>query len=102
MIFPMKKTLLQEIMSHRGIIVHQSLKCHSKLAGEAIEYSWGYAKNRYQRLALKLKRKKENVRESVINTMSKDVLTKTMVHRFVQIKKHTCVLIKVLNTMTIR
>ena len=89
--FVNEKILLQEIMLQRGITVHRLPKCHSELAGEGIEYSWGYAKNRYQRLALKLKRKKEFFRESVRNTMSKDVQTKIMVRRFAwQAKAYTC------------
>ena len=56
--FVNKETLLQEKLQTLGISVHRSPKCHSKLAGEGIEYSWGFAKNWYRRLPLKLKRRK--------------------------------------------
>ena len=89
--FVHEKKILQAIMSQRGIMVHRSPKCHAELAGEGIEYTWGYAKNRYRRLSLKLKRRKENFRESVRNTMSNDVLTKPMVRRFARrARAYTC------------
>ena len=86
-----EKTLLQEIMSQRGIVVLRSPKCHSELAGEGIEYSWGYAKNWYRRLSLKLKRGKDKFHGSVRETMSTNVLTTQIVRRFARrARGYTC------------
>ena len=57
--FQNEVTLLQEIMSQLGVTVHRLPKCHAKLAGKGIEYTWGFSKNAYRRLPLRLKRKKD-------------------------------------------
>ena len=67
--FVNKLTLLQEKLATLGIQVYHSPKCHSELAGEDIEYSWGFAKNWYRRLPLKMKKSKENFCASVHSVM---------------------------------
>ena len=42
--FQNKVTLLQEKLGQLGVTVHCSPKYHAKLAGEGIEYSWGFSK----------------------------------------------------------
>ena len=80
--FQNKVTLLQEIMGRLDITVHRSPKCHAKLAGEGIEYSWGFAKNAYRRLPLSAKRSKDKFKESVRSVMGRDNLTTDRDRRF--------------------
>ena len=42
--------ILEEIMVLRGHILLMSPKCHPEIAGCAIEYLWGYSKQRFRRL----------------------------------------------------
>ena len=75
----------------RLIFLHIFPKCHSELAGEGIEYSWGFANNFYRRLPLKEKRKKECFRESVRSALSRERLTKHNVRKFAQrARGYTC------------
>jgi hypothetical protein len=54
-------------------IIDQTPKCHCKMAGEGIEYSWGFAKNSYHRYAMEdEKRSKEEFRASVKKCLSQD------------------------------
>jgi hypothetical protein len=41
--------MLQSIGQILGVVVDRTPKCHCKIAGEGIEYSWGLAKNHYQK-----------------------------------------------------
>ena len=77
-----EKTLLQSTMHQLGITVHRSPKCHAELAGEGIEYSWGFSKNACRRLPLHLKRGKEKFRNSVRNVLSRKELTTTIIRKF--------------------
>ena len=80
--FVNEKTLLQDKLSTLGVQVHRSPKCHLELAGEGIEYSWGHAKNYYQRLPLHVKRKKENFYQSVQSAMAQNRLITEVVINF--------------------
>ena len=75
-------TLLQEILGRLGVIVHRSPKCHAELAGEGIEYSWGFAKNFYRRLPICEKRTKDKFKASVSKVLSREHLTRERVRRF--------------------
>ena len=84
-------TFLQEKLKTLNVEVHRSPKCHSELAGEGIEYSWGFAKNYYRRLPLKLKRSKDKFRDSVRSTMSRERLTTEIVRKFARrARGYTC------------
>jgi len=63
--FEEEESMLQSISSTLGVSIDQTPKCHCKLAGEGIEYSWGCAKNAYRLMPLSIKRKKETFQETV-------------------------------------
>ena len=66
-----------------GVLVDRTPKCHCKLAGEGVEYSWGCAKNTYRRVPLKNKRGKENFRKVVRQCLSREeVLTTERIRTF--------------------
>jgi len=44
--FVEEESLLQSMGHQMGGIIGRTLKCHPKLAGEGIEYSWACAKNK--------------------------------------------------------
>ena len=74
--------LLQEIIGRLGVIVHRSPKCHADLAGEGIEYSWGFANNFYRRLPICEKRTKDKFKASMSKVLSTEYLKKERVRRF--------------------
>ena len=49
-------TKLQWVASQLGVIVERTPKCHPELAGEDIEYAWGFAKAYYRSLSMKHKK----------------------------------------------
>jgi hypothetical protein len=55
--FEEEKSLLQSKGRILGAKIDRTPKCHCKLAGEGIEYSWGCAKNFFRQQPLKDKRK---------------------------------------------
>jgi hypothetical protein len=73
--FDEEETMLQSMGRKMGALIDRTPKCHPELAGEGIEYSWGCAKNYYQRLPLEENRKKEKFLGSVRKSMSKEVLS---------------------------
>ncbi len=58
--FEEEDTMLQSMASLMGVDVDRSPKCHCKIAGEGIEFSWACVKNHYQQILLDKKRGKEN------------------------------------------
>jgi hypothetical protein len=65
------------------VTVNRTPKCHCELAGEGIEYSWGCAKNYYQRLPLIEKKSKETFKSSVRKSLcTADVITIQRVRAF--------------------
>ena len=64
--------MLQAMGRSMGVIVDRSPKCHPKLAGEGVEYSWGCAKNK----------KKENFLISVRKCLSRETLPNDHVRAF--------------------
>ena len=75
-------TLLQEKLSTLGVTVHRSPKCHAELAGEGIEYSWGFCKNAYRRLPICEKRTKDKFKESVRKVLNRENITTERVRKF--------------------
>jgi hypothetical protein len=45
-----EESLLQSMGPQMGGIIDRTPKCHPKLVGEGIEYSWACAKNKYRLL----------------------------------------------------
>ena len=80
--FQNEESLLQSKGRELGVLVDRSPKCHCEIAGEGIEYSWGFSKNRYRRLPLKNKRKKDEFRNLVRDCLSRDMITTTIVRKF--------------------
>ena len=80
--FQNEESLLQTNGRKLGVLIDRSPKCHCEVAGEGIEYSWGFAKNRYRRLPLKEKRKKEEFRRLVRDCLSRNYITTNIVRRF--------------------
>jgi hypothetical protein len=70
--FQEEESLLQTRERKMGILVDRTPKCHWKLVGEGIEYSWGCIKFFYRFLPLKEKKSKEtlkpSMRKSLCNT----------------------------------
>ncbi len=54
-----EETLLQYHGQMIGVIVNDSPKAHPEVAGEGVEYNWGFSKLLYCHRHIKKKRKKE-------------------------------------------
>ncbi len=80
--FEEKELMLQSIGSTLGVTIDRTPKCHCKLAGEGIEYSWGCTKNAFWLMPLSTKRKKETSWETVRKCLMQDVLTTERVGSF--------------------
>ena len=80
--FEEEETMLQAMGRSMGVIINRSPKCHPKLAGEGVEYSWGCAKNAYHHLALREKKKKDNFLISVRKCLSRETLPNDHVRAF--------------------
>jgi hypothetical protein len=71
-----EETLLQYHGHTLGVIIDRTLKCHPKVAGEGIEYSWGCSKGKYRWVPLSVKRRKDNFRTSIRQCLDRNkVLT---------------------------
>ena len=83
--------LLQDTLIKRGIVIIKSPKCHAELAGEGIEYTWGFVKNIYRRLPLSHKQSKESFLSSVKYVLSRSVIKKEEVRKFARkARRYTC------------
>jgi hypothetical protein len=81
--FEEEETLLQSMGREMGISVDQTPKCHCKLAGEGIKYSWGCAKNTYGQMPLKDKKGKDKFCSAVVKCLSREkVLTGERIRLF--------------------
>ena len=86
--FQFKKTLLQRMPEKTGSInvkvtIERTPICHAELAGEGIEYSWGYAKLIYRGLpSLEKKKGKDNFHKSVRHCLSEGVLSTKRIQKF--------------------
>ena len=59
-----------------------SPKYHCELAGEGIEYAWGFMKSRYRHIPIAQKRKKEDFDKCVRNVVSFEVDSAERIRRF--------------------
>ena len=80
-------TLLQskilQMFDHEGqFFLDNSPQCHCKLAREVIEYSWVCANNYYQGLTKSKKKGKDNFINSVVESLSREVLTTACCRKF--------------------
>ena len=57
-------------------------KCHTKLAGEGIEYLWIQAKGTYRSLLLNQNKGKDNFKASILYCLSEKVITRDRVRNF--------------------
>ena len=64
--FVNEKTALQSLGEELGVVVDRSPKFHAELAGEGIEYCWGFAKLRYRQIPYQKKRGRKNFIELVV------------------------------------
>jgi hypothetical protein len=53
--------MLQYYGRMMGVLVDRMPKCHCKLAGEGIAYSWAAAKNKYQKVPIGIKKKQRTL-----------------------------------------
>ena len=65
-----------------GVAIDCIPKCHAEIAGEGIEYTWGYQKNHYRRQPLSMKRSKTEFRRLVSECCSRKQITKELVRKF--------------------
>lgn len=72
--FQDEPTLLQFHGEKLGVKVDRTPKCHPEVAGEGVEYDWGCAKGYYRRLPLKMKKGKDNFRESVKKSLDTQIV----------------------------
>jgi len=80
--FENEETQLQSLGSALGIIVDRTPKFHAELAGEGIEYSWGYSKGLYRGKPFSRKKKKESFKELVRECTNAEALNPERVRKF--------------------
>ena len=80
--FVEEESLLQTNARKMGIQVDRTPKCHAEIAGEGIEYTWGFAKNHFRRQPLDVKRKKETFRKLVCDCLSRQKCTASVIRSF--------------------
>ena len=56
-------------------LTYRTLKCHCKLVGKGIEYSWGCSKSNYHCMKIAKKRTKQGFRNVVRQCISRNLLT---------------------------
>lgn len=77
-------TLLQHMAQEMGVKVDRTPKCHPEIAGEGIEYIWGFAKLRYRNFSVNVRRRKEDFLELVKQCLQchPDYLSRSRVQKF--------------------
>jgi hypothetical protein len=73
--FKEEESLLQANGHEMGVLVDRTLKCHCKLAGKGIEYTWGCSKNHCRSLRLHDKRGKEKFWAAVAKCLDREIPT---------------------------
>jgi hypothetical protein len=74
-------TLLQHHGKQMGVKIERSPKCHPELAGEGIEYAWGFAKVYYRYQPLYRKSNKQKFRQLVDECLSSTHLTLSRIRK---------------------
>ena len=80
--FIREETLLQCHGKAMGMIVDHSPIAHPEVAGEGVEYDWGFSKLFYRRHPLAVKRSKEKFRDLVRKCISRETITTEMRRKF--------------------
>ena len=70
-----EETLLQFHGRKIGVIIDHSPKAHPEVAGEGVEYNWGFSKLLYCRQPIELKSKKDKFRKLVRECISRELVT---------------------------
>ena len=89
--------ILEEIMVLRGHILLMSPKCHPEIAGCAIEYLWGYSKQRFRRIYNDMRAK--NLHQNVLKSFNPENLTLARCRTFARLTREY---MRVYNEMAIQ
>ncbi len=80
--FEEEETILQTMGHSMGVEVDHTPKCHCKIVGEGIEYTWAQSKNYFCNILLDKKRGKENFKACVRQCLSQELLNTNLIQRF--------------------
>jgi len=80
--FKNEDTALQVLGKQMGIKIDSTPKFHAELAGEGIEYAWGFCKALYRRKPLGKKRKRESFKKLVYECTDPKLLTPKQCAKF--------------------
>ena len=69
-------------MQKNGVTVDHSPIAHPELAGEGVEYDWGFSKLNYRRAPLDEKKNKDKFRKLVRKCISRESITLEMRRKF--------------------
>ena len=73
---------LEHVCERIGAKALITTKFHAEMAGEGIEYAWGFSKALYRRYPLSIKKGKENFDKLVTKCLSRDTITRDIVRKF--------------------
>ena len=81
--FKAEKSQMQYVLEERlNVQLRMTPKCHPEIAGQGIEYVWGYAKLQFRQKFNDMNA--SNLKENVRAVLSKEVLTKIRTNKFVR------------------
>uniref|UniRef100_A0A7S3QH27 Uncharacterized protein n=1 Tax=Chaetoceros debilis TaxID=122233 RepID=A0A7S3QH27_9STRA len=80
--FKKEFSILEKIAERYSATVWFTPKYHCEIAGEGVEYMWGYDKRVFRRIPLALRKKKQDFEKRVRETVCEDVNTSTIIRRF--------------------
>ena len=78
----MQSKVLEICHPEGQLFFDSSPKCNCELNGEGIEYAWGCAKNYYRESTKSKYKGKDNFRNSVAESISREVLTIAYFQKF--------------------
>ena len=80
--FKNEVSVLQKIADKYNAVVWFTPKYHCEIAGEGVEYAWGYGKRIYRRVPMKEKKKKQDFESLVKRIFSRETISSTVIRRF--------------------
>ena len=80
--FQNELTQLEFVCKAHGAEALITPKYHAELAGEGIEYTWGFIKSLYRRHPYAMKKGKENFEKLLLKCLSREVVTTEIVRKF--------------------
>ena len=81
--FKNEKSQMEYVLEqHLNVMLRMTPKCHPEIAGQGIEYAWGYAKLRFRQKYNDMTA--ANLKENVRAVLSTEVLTKIRTNKFVR------------------